>query len=210
MHYPLRLFVALLASLILLTPLALRGTAHAQSDQRCFAETNLCISGRLRQFYEQNGDVPVFGLPISPQGPYTADNGQVVQAQWFEHQRLELHPENAPPYDVELGRLGVDRLAQEGIDWFMFPPFDGGPSCGRMRIALDHNDVSGSFGNGGSIDGTVSGNTLSGTWSYNGGNGSFSATLAPDGQSFVGTWQPGNQLWCGWRDGASEPSVCDS
>jgi hypothetical protein len=103
MHYPLRLFVALLASLILLTPLALRGTAYAQSDQRCFAETNLCISGRLRQFYEQNGDVPVFGLPISPQGPYTADNGQVVQAQWFERQRLELHPDNAPPHDAVRG-----------------------------------------------------------------------------------------------------------
>ena len=43
------------------------------------------------------------------------------QVQWFERNRLELHPENARPYDVLLGRLGADRLAQQGRDWFTFP-----------------------------------------------------------------------------------------
>ena len=116
---------------------------------------------------------------------------------------------DAGDYTVQVNGIGASfNVGGWAGDWNC--TIDGGPSCGRMRIALDHNAVSGSFGNGGSIDGTVSGNTLTGTWSYNGGNGSFSTTLAPDGQSFVGTWQPGNQLWCGWRDGASKPFVCDS
>jgi hypothetical protein len=29
--------------------------------------------------------------------------------QWFERNRLELHPENATPYDVLLGRLGAEQ-----------------------------------------------------------------------------------------------------
>jgi hypothetical protein len=43
-----------------------------------------------------------------------------VDIQRFERNRLELHPENARPYDVLVGRLGADRLAQQGRDWFGF------------------------------------------------------------------------------------------
>lgn len=136
-----RLFRVLIVTVTLvarMSPLALLGTsltAYAQDDQRCFSQTNFCISGRIRQFYEQNGDVPVFGYPIGPQGPYTSDGGQVVQAQWFERQRIELHPENAAPYDVLIGRVGADLLAQEGINWFTFPQFD--PSRGAQADCED-------------------------------------------------------------------------
>jgi Tol biopolymer transport system component len=34
--------------------------------------------------------------------------------QWFERNRLELHPDNAPPYDVLLGRLGAEHVEQTG------------------------------------------------------------------------------------------------
>lgn len=110
-------------ALLLLPALALLywGRVEAQTTERCFPETGFCISGRIREFWEQNGGLPVFGFPISAQGPYETAEGQVVQAQWFERQRLELHPENARPYDVLLGRLGVDRLTQQGRDWFSFP-----------------------------------------------------------------------------------------
>jgi hypothetical protein len=47
--------------------------------------------------------------------------GRPIQAQNFERNRLELHPENARPNDVLLGRLGADRLVQQGRDWFSFP-----------------------------------------------------------------------------------------
>jgi hypothetical protein len=97
--------------------------ALAQTDQRCFSETGQCISSRIRAFWEQNGGLPVFGFPTSPQQA-TDVEGATVQAQQFERNRLELHPGNRRPYDVLLGRLGVDRLKQQGRDWFAFSKAD--------------------------------------------------------------------------------------
>lgn len=115
-------------AIVMLLLLALAGsgprTAAAQSDERCFEETNYCISGPIREFWEQNGGLAVFGLPLGPQQAYEAEEGRSVQAQWFERHRLELHPENPAPYNVLLGRLGVDRLTQQGRDWRDFPPLD--------------------------------------------------------------------------------------
>jgi hypothetical protein len=93
--------------------------ANAQTSERCFAETGYCISGRIREFWEQNGGLPVFGFPIGPQKAEDIE-GKTLQVQWFERNRLELHPENPRPYDVLLGRLGADRLAQQGRDWNSF------------------------------------------------------------------------------------------
>jgi hypothetical protein len=94
--------------------------AQAQNDQHCFPETNFCISGRIREYWEQNGGLPVFGFPITPQREEIIE-GQPFQVQWFERNRLELHPENARPYDVLLGRLSADFLEQQGRDWNTFP-----------------------------------------------------------------------------------------
>jgi hypothetical protein len=115
-----RLSVVLLILILFIVP-----TVQAQTDQRCFAETNQCISGRIRAFWEQNGGLPVFGFPTGPQQD-TVIEGKPFQAQTFERNRLELHPENQRPYDVLLGRLGVDRLAQQGQDWNTFPKADPG------------------------------------------------------------------------------------
>jgi hypothetical protein len=48
-----------------------------------------------------------------------------------------LHPENARPYDVLLGRLGVDRLVQQGRDWFTFPKGGEQPGC-RHFVETGH------------------------------------------------------------------------
>ncbi|MEN9933487.1 MAG: hypothetical protein RLZZ387_66 [Chloroflexota bacterium] len=85
--------------------------AQAQSTQRCFAETGYCTAGRIREFWEQSGGLPVFGYPITPLQTETIE-GRQVQVQWFERGRLELHPQNRRPYDVQLGRLGADLLAR--------------------------------------------------------------------------------------------------
>lgn len=90
------------------------------ANARCFPETGYCIDGRIREFWEQNGGLPVFGLPIGPQQGMTIE-GQAVQAQWFERNRLELHQQNVRPYDVLIGRLGADRLAQQGYAWQAVP-----------------------------------------------------------------------------------------
>ncbi len=70
------------------------------------------IAGRIREYWERNGGLPVFGFPITPLQQERVE-GQLVQVQWFERNRLELHPENARPYDVLLGRIGAERLAAQ-------------------------------------------------------------------------------------------------
>lgn len=102
----LHLFV-ILAGIMLLLPQA----ARAQTAQRCFGETGYCIDGRMREFWEQNGGLRVFGYPITPLQTETIE-GRTLQVQWFERARLELHPANRRPYDVQLGRLGADLLAR--------------------------------------------------------------------------------------------------
>jgi hypothetical protein len=111
--------------------------ASAQTDQRCFPETGQCISGRIREFWEQNGGLPVFGFPTTNQHEEQIE-GKPFQVQWFERNRLELHPENQRPYDVLLGRLGVDRLAQQGRDWFSFPKGAQQQGC-RFFPETGHN-----------------------------------------------------------------------
>jgi Cu-Zn family superoxide dismutase len=120
--------------LLSLVPIA---DAQAQQDERCFTETSYCISGRIREFWEQNGGLAVFGLPIGPQQEETIE-GNPLQVQWFERARLELHPENARPYDVLLGRLGADRLAQQARDWFTFPKSEAQEDC-RYFPETGHN-----------------------------------------------------------------------
>ncbi|NJK82136.1 MAG: hypothetical protein HC914_20690 [Chloroflexaceae bacterium] len=109
----------------------------AQTSQRCFAETAYCIEGRIRQFWEQNGGLPVFGLPITPQREEMIE-GDVIQVQWFERNRLELHPDNARPYDVLLGRLGVDALDRQGRNWFAFSRSEPRAGC-RYFEQTGHN-----------------------------------------------------------------------
>lgn len=81
--------------------------------QRCFPETGYCISGRMLEFWEQNGGLTAFGFPITRQQQETIE-GRELQVQWFERNRLELHPENERPYDVLLGRLGGPTVEQLG------------------------------------------------------------------------------------------------
>ncbi len=110
---------------------------YAQTGRHCFAETGFCIEGRIREFWEQNGGLPVFGYPVAPQ-QQEAVEGQLFQVQWFERNRLELHPEHARPYDVLLGRLGVDRLEREGRAWQTFAKAQPQPGC-RFFPETGHN-----------------------------------------------------------------------
>lgn len=99
-----------------------------QSMQQCFPETGYCIGGRIRQFWEYHGGLPIFGFPVGPQK--TAEiEGIPLQVQWFERTRLEIHPETPPPHDVVLGRVGTELLAQHGVEWRMFPKSAPHPEC---------------------------------------------------------------------------------
>lgn len=137
---PRTFLIVLLAGLTVM--LALVPRVEARTDERCFPETGFCISGRIREFWEQNGGLPVFGFPISLLQEELIE-GRPFQVQWFERNRLELHPENQRPYDVLLGRLGVDRLNSQGRDWFAFSRSAPQPGC-RFFPETGHN-VCGAF-----------------------------------------------------------------
>ena len=70
--------------------------AQAQQNERCFPETGACISGRIREFWEQNGGLAVFGLPLAPQQQETLE-GQALQAQWFERHAWSCTPKTRDP-----------------------------------------------------------------------------------------------------------------
>lgn len=102
---------------------------------RDFTETGQKACGRILEYWEQNGGLPVFGYPITGQYEDSVE-GKPTQVQWFERNRLELHPENARPYDVLLGRLGADKLAAEGRDWTQFGK--ASPDAANYFAATSH------------------------------------------------------------------------
>jgi sortase (surface protein transpeptidase) len=120
-----QLIAGLFALALWLTP---QGPTQAQAGSRCFAQTGYCIAGPIRAFWERNGGLMVFGLPITPQQQELVE-GRPRQVQWFERSRLELHPENAPPYNVLMGRMGAERLLRQGQDWRAFPSETATSSC---------------------------------------------------------------------------------
>jgi hypothetical protein len=100
--------------------------------ERCFPETGQCIDGRFRQFWEVNGGLSDFGYPITAaRDEISRDTGKPYLTQWLERNRFEAHPENPAPYDVLLGRLGDDRLLQQGRRW-QAEPREAGPQTGCL------------------------------------------------------------------------------
>lgn len=75
-------------------------------------------------FWDTHGGREAFGAPLTEPRPTgdPLDQQPEHAAQWFEHGRMELHPENAGTvYAVQLGRLGAELLASQGRDWQSFP-----------------------------------------------------------------------------------------
>jgi hypothetical protein len=114
---------------------ALDAAAASSADDpgRLFPETGKTLTGEFRRFWEQNGGLPIFGLPISDQREEQTPEGRFV-VQYFERNRFELHPENPPGAQVLLGRLGETGLVQQGIDWQATPPSAPQPGCQYFAV----------------------------------------------------------------------------
>jgi plastocyanin len=80
--------------------------AQANPGAIYFNETGHNLSGRFRGYWEENGGLAIFGYPLSEPFTEVLEDGKPYTVQYFERARLELHPENAPPYDVLLGQFG--------------------------------------------------------------------------------------------------------
>jgi hypothetical protein len=107
--------------------------AQAQAS-RYFPETGHEVSGRFLDYWQQSGGLDVFGYPLTGE---RVEDGRTVQ--YFERTRFEYAPENAPPYDVLLGRLGVTTLQRQGVDWHEMPT-SSGPVAGCLWFGqTDHN-----------------------------------------------------------------------
>jgi hypothetical protein len=94
--------------------------ADAPGECLYFAETQHSLCGAFRAYWESHGlefdgaagtsyaeSLALFGLPISEPQEEEID-GTTLTVQWFERARFEYHPQNEPPFDVLLGRLGAD------------------------------------------------------------------------------------------------------
>ncbi len=163
----------LLALLVLCLALTALPAAPAQADTAAgepllFAETGHTLAYAFRQFYERNGGLPIFGLPISE---VFIENGLPVQ--YFERARFEWHATLAMVQAGHLGRwAAADRMAE--------PPFQ----------ALERAPVTGMFfpETGHSLDGD-----FLRYWRANGGLAVFGYPLseafvelnATDGRSYT-------------------------
>jgi hypothetical protein len=132
-------FMAVLAALVVFPASASPSTAPI-----CFQQVPDCIDGRFAEFWQQNGGLPVFGLPKSPASDQQVE-GKTYLVQQFERNRFELHSENARPYDVLLGRLGDDLLKRQGRDWNTFPKVVGPPQAGCLFYAQTGHSVCGAI-----------------------------------------------------------------
>jgi len=96
---------------------------------RYFPETGHTLRGAFRSYWERHGGLPIFGFPISEELVERGADGRAYTVQYFERHRFELHPENPPPYEVLLARIGDDVLQASGRDWYAFPRETAQPGC---------------------------------------------------------------------------------
>ena len=76
-----------------------------------FAATGHNLTGGFLRFWWEQGQVALFGLPVTEE---MAEGGRVVQ--YFERARFEYHPDRrGTPHEVQLGLLGREAT----------PPADG-------------------------------------------------------------------------------------
>jgi subtilisin family serine protease len=103
--------------------------APTGGDVTFFPETSHTLRGAFREFWRVNGGLPIFGFPISEEFTEIGEDGRSLTVQYFERHRLEFHPENPPPYNVLLTRMGDSALRASGRDWFAFPKSGPIPGC---------------------------------------------------------------------------------
>jgi len=79
-----------------------------------FKETGHTVGGKFLTYWQGHGGLAQQGFPISEEFTETSDlNNKPYTVQYFERAVFELHPENAPPFDVLLSQLGTYQLHQK-------------------------------------------------------------------------------------------------
>jgi len=82
---------------------------------RLFSETNHCLTGYFKSYWEKNGGLAQFGFPITDAtNEVNRTDGHTYRTQWFERARFEEHPEYGDG-TVLLGFLGRDAAERSGV-----------------------------------------------------------------------------------------------
>jgi hypothetical protein len=92
-----------------------------------FPQTGHSVAPPFFPYWQDQGGLPVFGYPLTDQ---LVENG--YRAQYFERQRFEAHPENAAPYNVLFGLLGLQDAQKAGLVTtapFQPQPQSSNPNC---------------------------------------------------------------------------------
>jgi hypothetical protein len=80
------------------------------ADHQYFPETGHGLHYAFLKYFQSRGGLDVFGYPISEE--LYGENGWPYAVQYFQRARFEYHPELPGPYQVSLGLLGDQFLAQ--------------------------------------------------------------------------------------------------
>ncbi|MEO5953835.1 MAG: hypothetical protein ABIQ44_15340, partial [Chloroflexia bacterium] len=81
-----------------------------------FPETSHNLSGKFLAYWQSTGGISIYGYPISEAfTEKSKSDGKTYTVQYFERNRLELHPEaEGTKYEVQLGLLGSELLDAQG------------------------------------------------------------------------------------------------
>ena len=113
------LFRGLVHMLIMIGLICIPSPIFAQQPEtQYFPETDHTVRGQFLHFFSEHGSLDVFGLPISEE---IVEGG--VRVQYFQNVRLEWHPENPRPYQVQPGLLGdLVGVSQPPVSLAEIPP----------------------------------------------------------------------------------------
>jgi len=172
-----------LALAVMALPKASLAAPAQQGTSHHFTETNQDVSGRFWDVWQGGrsyaDSLYINGFPISDKhAEQSLTDGKIYQTQWFERARYEEHPENAKPYDVELGLLG-DFAAEGRKD----TPFQAiaNPSNG-MQWFPETKHTAG--------DTSVGGKAIAQFWSQKGGVAQFGFPLSQPFQEVTSSTDP--------------------
>ncbi|HEX5504335.1 MAG TPA: serine hydrolase [Thermomicrobiales bacterium] len=117
-------------------------TPTPRPTQVYFPETGHTVAGAFLAYWEDRGGLAQFGYPLTDQRQERLEDGRTYTVQWFERARFEAHPENPPPYDVELGQFGR-RILEERTGEAVSPPAK--PRPGQAFFPETGHNLGGDF-----------------------------------------------------------------
>jgi hypothetical protein len=83
-----------------------------QDGAQFFPETQLNVRAPFAEFWQINGGLPIFGLPLGAEQQTTDESGTVVVRQVFERAVLQRPVDATGPLDVSLVPVGRIKWAQ--------------------------------------------------------------------------------------------------